>query len=140
MNFKPIIIVAGEPNSIFFEIFFKAIKSKNYKSPLLLICCKKLISQEMKRYKLRKKIRIFLFSITGLRKIRRSMRNFSIQVVIYHRFPGGVFDLYCEISSFFLSGRQYRSPLNAPVTNRYKKNPEQQISPLETAQIIPRAI
>ena len=58
MKIKPIILVPGEPNSIFFEIFFKAIKSKNYKSPLLLICCKKLISQEMKRYKLRKKLRI----------------------------------------------------------------------------------
>ena len=46
MKIKPIILVPGEPNSIFFEIFFKAIKSKNYKSPLLLICCKKLISQE----------------------------------------------------------------------------------------------
>ena len=29
MNYKPILIVAGEPNSIFFEIFFKAIKKKN---------------------------------------------------------------------------------------------------------------
>ena len=28
MNYKPILIVAGEPNSIFFEIFFKAIKKK----------------------------------------------------------------------------------------------------------------
>ena len=29
MNYKPILIVAGEPNSIFFEIFFKTIKKKN---------------------------------------------------------------------------------------------------------------
>ena len=28
MNYKPILIVAGEPNSIFFEIFFKALKKK----------------------------------------------------------------------------------------------------------------
>ena len=28
MNYKPIIIVAGEPNSIFFELFFKVIKKK----------------------------------------------------------------------------------------------------------------
>ena len=26
MNYKPIIIVGGEPNSIFFELFFKVIK------------------------------------------------------------------------------------------------------------------
>ena len=29
MNYKPIIIVAGEPNSVFFELFFKVIKKKN---------------------------------------------------------------------------------------------------------------
>ena len=32
MKSKPIIIVAGEPNSIFFEIFFKNLKKKNLKS------------------------------------------------------------------------------------------------------------
>ena len=29
MKNKPILIVAGEPNSIFFELFFKVIKKKN---------------------------------------------------------------------------------------------------------------
>ena len=41
MNYKPLIIVAGEPNSIFFEIFFKVIKRK-IKSPIILIASKKL--------------------------------------------------------------------------------------------------
>ena len=36
MNFKAILIVAGEPNSIFLEIFFKSIK-KTYKKPIILI-------------------------------------------------------------------------------------------------------
>ena len=40
MKSKPILIVAGEPNSIFLEIFFKAIK-KNNKNPLLLIASQK---------------------------------------------------------------------------------------------------
>ena len=58
MKIKPIIIVAGEPNSIFFEIFFKALKKNNYKSPLILICCKKLILQQMKKFHFKKKIKI----------------------------------------------------------------------------------
>ena len=29
MKYKPILIVAGEPNSIFLEIFFKSLKKKN---------------------------------------------------------------------------------------------------------------
>ena len=32
MNFKPILIVSGEPNSIFLEIFFKALKVKKLKA------------------------------------------------------------------------------------------------------------
>jgi 4-hydroxythreonine-4-phosphate dehydrogenase len=45
---EPIIIVAGEPNSIFLEIFFKSIKTQKYKSPLILIASKKLLKQQMK--------------------------------------------------------------------------------------------
>ena len=47
MSYKPIIIVAGEPNSIFFELFFKVIKNK-IKSPIILIASKKLIIEQAK--------------------------------------------------------------------------------------------
>jgi 4-hydroxy-L-threonine phosphate dehydrogenase PdxA len=47
VNYKPIIIVAGEPNSIFFELFFKVIKKK-IKSPIILIASKKLIIDQAK--------------------------------------------------------------------------------------------
>ena len=47
MSFKPIIIVAGEPNSIFFELFFKVIKKK-IRSPIILIASKKLIIKQAK--------------------------------------------------------------------------------------------
>jgi 4-hydroxythreonine-4-phosphate dehydrogenase len=49
MNKEPIIIVAGEPNSIFLEIFFKSIKTGNYKSPLIIIVSKKLLQKQMKK-------------------------------------------------------------------------------------------
>ncbi len=51
MNYKPIIIVPGEPNSIFFEIFFKTIKIKKFKNPIILICSKKLLMMQMKKLK-----------------------------------------------------------------------------------------
>jgi len=50
MSYKPILIVAGEPKSIFFEIFFKSIKRKKIKSPLILICCKNILIKEMKYF------------------------------------------------------------------------------------------
>ena len=49
MNNKPIIIVGGEPNSVFLEIFFKSLKSNKYKSPLIIICCKELLEKQMKK-------------------------------------------------------------------------------------------
>ena len=59
MNYKPIIIVAGEPNSIFFELFFNVIKKK-IKSPIILIASKELLVKQAKV--LKKKIS---FNITN---------------------------------------------------------------------------
>ena len=56
MNYKPIVIVSGEPNSVFFEIFFKAIKNTKFKSPLILISSAKLIKLQMKKLSIKKKI------------------------------------------------------------------------------------
>ena len=49
MDKQPIIIVAGEPNSIFLEIFFKSLKMHNYKCPLVIIVSKKLLQQQMQK-------------------------------------------------------------------------------------------
>ena len=49
MNKKPIIIVSGEPYSVFFEIFFKSKKKINLKSPVILIASKKLVILQMKK-------------------------------------------------------------------------------------------
>ena len=69
MNFKPIIIVAGEPNSIFFELFFKVIKKK-IRSPIILIASKKLIIKQAKI--LKKKIN---FNITNEFEIIKKKNN-----------------------------------------------------------------
>ena len=69
MNYKPIIIVAGEPNSIFFELFFKVIKKK-IKSPIILIASKKLILKQAKI--LRTKIN---FSITNELEVIKKKNN-----------------------------------------------------------------
>ena len=58
MKNNPIILIAGEPNSIFLEIFFKAIKNNKFKSPLILICCKKILTNSMKKSNFRKRLNI----------------------------------------------------------------------------------
>ena len=49
MNKKPILIVAGEPYSIFSEIFFKSLKKLNQKRPLVLIASKSIFLEQMKK-------------------------------------------------------------------------------------------
>ena len=58
MTYKPIIIVAGEPNSIFSEIFFKSLKIRKFKSPIILIASYNLIKLQMKKLNINKKIRL----------------------------------------------------------------------------------
>ena len=77
MNYKPIIIVAGEPNSIFLEIFFKALEYKKYKSPILLICSLKILSFQMKKFGVKK--RINLLEISKLKSY--NLNNKSINLI-----------------------------------------------------------
>jgi len=51
MKFKPILIVAGEPNSIFFEIFLKTIKNNKFRSPIILIASKKILEKHIQYFK-----------------------------------------------------------------------------------------
>ena len=57
MSSKPILIVTGEPNSIFLEIFFKSIKYYKCKNPLILISSYDLIRKQMKKFKFKKNIK-----------------------------------------------------------------------------------
>ena len=75
MKNKPILLVAGEPNSIFLEIFFKAIKNNKYKSPLILICCKENFKQQMKKLKFKKNLRIFEINKIDKQKIDNKKIN-----------------------------------------------------------------
>ncbi len=61
MNSKYILIVSGEPNSIFSEILFKALKKEKFKNPIILISSKKIIEIQMKYLKFKKKIKVLDF-------------------------------------------------------------------------------
>ena len=56
MNNKPLIIVAGEPFSIFSEIFLKSIKKKICKKPIILIISKNLFIKQMKKLNVKSEI------------------------------------------------------------------------------------
>ena len=75
MNYSPILIVSGEPNSIFLELYFKIIKTKKIKSPLILISSEKLLRLQMKKLKFKKKIRTLEFSKIDQYKLSNSSIN-----------------------------------------------------------------
>ncbi len=58
MYYNPILVVAGEPNSIFLEIFFKSIKKIKIQNPLILIASLKLVKIQMNQLKFKKNINI----------------------------------------------------------------------------------
>ncbi len=65
MKNKPIIVVSGEPYSVFLEIFFKSLKNKKYKSlnrPILLICSYDLCEKQMRKLKYNFKLKKVLMN------------------------------------------------------------------------------
>ena len=61
LKIKPIIIIAGEPNSVFLEIFFKTLKKswfKKFLRPIILIASSNLILDQMTKLGFNFKIRI----------------------------------------------------------------------------------
>jgi 4-hydroxythreonine-4-phosphate dehydrogenase len=57
-NYKPIIIVAGEPYSIFSEILFKSLKQNSFRKPIILIMSKDLLVRQMKSLNYKFKINL----------------------------------------------------------------------------------
>ncbi len=68
MKNKPILIVAGEPNSVFFEILFKSYSIYRIKSPVIIIASQTLLNKQIKKFKFKKKIR--LIDYHNLKKYR----------------------------------------------------------------------
>ena len=58
MNIKPILIVAGEPFSIFSEILFKTLRKNKFKKPIIIIGSYNLLYDQMKFLKYRIKFNI----------------------------------------------------------------------------------
>jgi len=83
MNYKPIIIVAGEPNSIFFEIYFKALKSYNYKNPLIIIGSQNILLRQMAKFNFLMKIR--LIDVNKINDYILSNKSINLIDVQYHQ-------------------------------------------------------
>lgn len=75
MNNKPIIIVAGEPNSIFSEILFKSLKEYTPKNPIILIISYQLLIKQLNILKIKPTINLLNDKKIDLKKINLKKIN-----------------------------------------------------------------
>ena len=75
MNYSPILIVGGEPNSIFLEIFFKTLKFSKIKSPIILISSENILKKQMKKFNFKKKIKLLNYKNLQNQKLDNNSIN-----------------------------------------------------------------
>ena len=125
MNYKPIIVVGGEPYSVFFEIFFKSIKSKRYKKPIILIASKKLLIKQMIKLG-------YHFSINEINKNKVIFKNLSkikINLINVNLIFKKTFDKISNNSNIYISRsfkvalellkkKSYAGLINGPISKK----------------------
>ena len=118
MKSKPIIIISGNPDSVFFEIFIKSIKSKKFLSPIILISNYKLLISSMKKYGLKKKVR-FLY-LNDLKKNELDNKKINLINIDYNqkiKFPSynyikRSFDIAFKLIKSKYSNKFINGPIN----------------------------
>jgi 4-hydroxythreonine-4-phosphate dehydrogenase len=98
MNYSPILIVSGEPNSVFLELFFKVLNKDKIKSPIILISSKKLLTLQMQKLKFKKKIK--LLQISKLKSYKLDNRTINLIDVKYN--PGKAFEKISKKSNIYI--------------------------------------
>jgi len=98
VNYKPIIIVAGEPNSVFFELFFKVIKKK-IRSPIILIASKKIIIKQAKI--LKKKISFNITNESEIIKKKNDLKKINLIDIDFKQVYG--FDKITSKSNHYIA-------------------------------------
>ena len=98
MKFDPILVVAGEPNSIFLEILFKSYNKIKIKRPIILISSYELLKLQMNKLNFKKHIRILEY-----KKIRKyKLDNNSINLINTQYSPKKAFEKISIKSNKFI--------------------------------------
>ena len=121
MKFKPIIIVPGEPNSVFFEIFFKIIKNNKFKSPIILIASKNILNKNLKLFKA--KININEMNYSKTKSIKMKLNTINLIDVRYDQ--NKIFEKISEKSNNYIkkSFEIALEILNTKITNKFINGP-----------------
>jgi len=121
VNFKPILIVPGETKSVFFEIFFKSMKLKTYLSPLILICDKRTLDKEKKKYKFNKKInQILLKDINNKHVFKKEIYLIDVKKQKNNFYVHDCFEVAFKLIKEGFSHKLINGPINKTKTLKKK--------------------
>ena len=112
---KPILIVAGEPNSIFFEILFKSLRTKKFKSPIVLIASHKILKVQMKKFNFKKKINIIDVQLLNELKLNNkciNLININFDKKDTHIYLKNCFDIAFKILKLKITNKFINGPIN----------------------------
>ena len=103
MNIDPIVIIGGEPKSVFLEIFLKAIKKLNkISNPIILISSKYLLKKNMKKFN----------KYIKFHELNKNFSNLSIKKI-------NLIDI--KYNNFSFSSKKITSKSNSYLTESFKK-------------------
>lgn len=115
MKNKPILILAGDPKSIFFEIFFKFLKKeKKLKSPLILVASNIILKNEMRKFKFSRKIRFI--NSQNLEKNKLNNNTINLIDIPYNlgqkkNYLKECFDISCKILKTGFTNKFINGPI-----------------------------
>uniref|UniRef100_UPI00094C6068 4-hydroxythreonine-4-phosphate dehydrogenase PdxA n=1 Tax=Pelagibacter ubique TaxID=198252 RepID=UPI00094C6068 len=114
---KPILIINGDPKSIFLEIFLKSINKINFKTPIILIASYKLLSIEKKNQKIKKKIKIIEYPNFDI----QSLNNTNINLINIDNNDNDTFDYInksFEIAFKIIKKYKLKKFINGPINKK----------------------
>jgi len=115
MKNKPILILTGDPRSIFLEIFFKSFKKNKFRSPILLISSKKILVSQMRRNKFKKKIRFI--QLKNVKKSKLDNKSINLVDVEYSHKKQNEYLKNCfDISFKLIKGGFTNKFINGPIS------------------------
>ena len=115
MKNKPIIIIHGDPKSIFLEIFFKALKLEKFRSPIILISSHKILKSQMKIFNFKRKINLLDFKKSKHVPLdNKAINLIDIKLNISNIFIKKSFETGIEIMKNYKSNKL----INGPITKK----------------------
>ena len=129
MKFDPILIINGEPNSVFSEILFKSLKKIKIKKPIIIISSYKLLKIQMKKLKYNFKIRL----IDHKKLNKYEIDNKSINLINIDINQTKPFDKISKKSNRFIRNsfklafnlikrEKIKNVINGPISKKYFLN------------------